>query len=243
MAEEGIESFPPLSPADVTELTEELEDRQNSLKGEATELLEDGKKEEALAKFTESIQVGCASAMLLCRRAQLLVQLDRPLAAANDCTAALKVNPDSAKAFKIRARVFAKLEKWTEAHADFQTALKIDYDEQTEEDSKEAETKAKELKEKDVKARVDGEKEEYAKKLQESKLAYEAGLKANEEKFREERMKEEEEKKKKEEERKARVNARQASEEKETPADEPGVPKSHGPPAAAPSAAGVEEVD
>merc|ERR1712060_163574 len=136
--------FPPLSPSDVTELTEAQEDRQNALKQEGVELLEDGKQEEALEKLTEAIVIGCASAMLLTRRAQLLVTLGRPGAAINDCTAALAVNPDSAKAFKIRGKQYAKMEKWLEAHSDLQTALKIDYDEQTEEDSKEVEIKAKE---------------------------------------------------------------------------------------------------
>jgi len=60
-------------------------------------------------------------------------------------------------------------------------------------------------------------------------------LEANEEKFREQRMKDEEEKRKAEEERKARVNARQQAEESST-ADEPGVPKAHSP-------ADAEEVD
>merc|ERR1712232_157090 len=123
----------------------------------------------ALEKLTEAVKVGCASAMLLSRRAQVLMQLDRPRAAARDCTAALEVNPDSAKAFKIRARANLKLEKLEEAHSDFQTALKIDYDEQTYEDSLEVEAKAKEMRASETSDRVKAEEAEYHRKLQESK--------------------------------------------------------------------------
>lgn len=221
--------FPTMSPADVEELTDDAQDKQNGLKQEGTDALEDGKQDLALEKFSEAIGVGCASAMLYSRRAQLLFQMDRPRAAVNDCTAALAVNPDSAKAMKIRARAYLKLEMLEEAHADFQTALKIDYDEQTEEDSKEVAEKVKELKAEKVKQRNKEEDAEYHKKLQESKKAYEEGLKANEEKFREQRMKEEEEKRQKEEERKERVRKREA-EESGKQAEEEGVPKSHAPP-------------
>merc|ERR1712048_1515353 len=135
----------------------------------------------------------------------VLMQLDRPRADARDCSAALEINPDSAKAFKIRARANLKLEKLEEAHSDFQTALKIDYDEQTYEDSLEVAAKVKDMKTSAAKERAKQEQEEEQRKLQESKAAYEAALKANEEKWREERMKEEEERQKKEDERKARV--------------------------------------
>lgn len=235
--------FPAMSPADKEELTEEEQDKQNGLKQQGSDALEDGKQDLALEKFTEAIAVGCASAMLYSRRAQLLFQMDRPRAAVNDCTAALAVNPDSAKAFKIRARAYVKLELLEEAHSDFQTALKIDFDEQTEEDSKDVAAKVKEIQAARVKDRNTKEAEEYHRKLQESKKAYEEGLKANEEKFREQRMAEEEEKRKTEEERKERVRKREAEAEGtsgDAPAD--GAPKSHAPPE--PGAAGTaEDVD
>jgi len=231
-------AFPAMSPSGVEELSEEQEDKINALKQEGTDLLEDGKDDLALEKFTEAISIGMATAMLYSRRAQLLFKMDRPRACVNDCNAALEANPDSAKAFKMRARAYKKLETWEEAHADFQTALKIDYDEQTYDDSLEVAAKAKEMSDSKVKQRVKEEEQQYQKTLQENKAKYEAGLKANEEKFREERMKEEEEKKKKEEERKERVRKR---EQEEAAADESGVPKSHAPPE--PSTGGAEDVD
>lgn len=229
--------FPAMSPAGVDELTDDMQDKQNGLKSQAADLMEDGKLDEALKKLTEAIEVGCASAMLLARRAQVLMQLDRPRAAANDCIAALAVNPDSAKAMKIRARAYLKLEMFEEAHADFQTALKIDFDDQTYEDSKDVEARIVEARAAAGKQRKHDEDVEYQRKLQESKIAYEAGLKANEEKFREERLKEEEEKRKKEEERKERCRQREQG-------DDTG-PKEHTPPEPAPTEpqGGAEEVD
>lgn len=231
--------FPAMSPPDVEELTEAQEDKRNALNQEGVDLLEDGKEDLALEKFTEAISLGMATAMLYSRRAQVLFKMGRPRACVNDCNAALAVNPDSAKAYKMRARAYKKLEMWEEAHSDFQIGLKIDYDEQTYDDSLDVAAKTKEIQDAKVKQRVKEEEEQYYKTMQENKAKYEAGLKANEEKFREERMKEEEEKKKKEEERKERVRKRE--QEEEGAADESGVPKSHAPPE--PSTGGAEDVD
>merc|ERR1712151_496244 len=154
----------------------EQEDKVNALKQEGTDLLEDGKDDLALEKFTEAIAIGMATAMLYSRRAQLLMKMGRPRACVNDCNAALAVNPDSAKAFKMRAKAYKKLEMWEEAHSDFQTALKIDYDEQTYEDSLDVAAKAKEMSEAATKKRVKEEEEQYYKTMAENKAKYEAGL-------------------------------------------------------------------
>merc|ERR1712060_848581 len=103
-----------------------------------------------------------------------LMQLERPCAAAHDCTAALEINPDSGKAFKIRARAHVKLEKWQEAHSDFQTGLKIDYDEQTYDESLDVAARVKEMHTSNTAKRIKEEEAEYFRKLQESKEAYEA---------------------------------------------------------------------
>lgn len=232
------EPFPAMSPPDVKELSEEAEEKQNGLKQQGADALEDGKLDIALQKFSEAISVGCASALLYSRRAQLLMQLDRPRAAVNDCTAALAINPDSGKAYKIRARAYAKLEMWPEAHYDFSTGLKLDYDEGTYEESLSVAATMKELESVLREKRLKEEKDEYHRTLQKNKEAYEAGMKANEEKFREQRMKEEEEKKRKEDERRERVQQREKEEAAKSKKDddEPGVPKAHAP-------TGAEDVD
>jgi len=223
--------FPAMSPADVEELTDEQQDKQGALKQEGNDASEDGKQDVALEKLTEAIAIGCASALMYSRRGQLLMQLDRPRAAINDCTAALAVNPDSAKAFKIRAKAYVKLEKLEEAHSDFSSALKIDYDEQTYEDSLDVAAKVKELQAAAVSSRNKAEEEEYHRKLQESKIAYEAGLKARAGEYEEAAAKEAEAKRKAEEERKERVRQREQADGGGGDADEPGVPKAKGPPA------------
>lgn len=170
--------FPPMSPAEPAELSEEQQDKQNACKQQAADAEEDGKLEVALEKLGEAISIGCASALMYSRRAGLLLKLDRPRAAINDCTAALAVNPDSAKACKIRAKAYKKLSMFEEAHADFQTALKIDYDEQTYEDSLDVEAKAKELKAAAVKKRNEDERLEEHRKNEENRKKYQEAMDA-----------------------------------------------------------------
>mmetsp|Transcript_21485 Transcript_21485/g.54881 ORF Transcript_21485/g.54881 Transcript_21485/m.54881 type:complete len:240 (+) Transcript_21485:84-803(+) len=226
--------FPAMSPAGIEELTDEQQDKQNAAKAQGAEALEEGNLELALEKLTEAISIGAASALLYARRAQVLLKLDRPRAAANDCTAALAINPDSAKAFAIRARAYKKLDRIEDAHLDFQTALKLDYDEQVYEESLEVEAKVKELKAAAVGKRNAEEKAEAARLLEENRQKYVAGLKEREGEYKEKADAEKAEKDKVESERRERVRKRESEEkaekEKEAKADEPGVPKSHGPP-------------
>lgn len=170
--------FPPLAPASVSEISDEQVEKQAGLKQQSADALEDGDAELALEKLNEAISIGCPSALMYSRRAQILMQLGRPRAVINDCTAALKINPDSGKAFKIRGRAYARLEQWEEAHSDFTTGLKIDFDEQTEEDSREAAERVKAIQAAAVASRRRKEEEEYVKKLQASREAYEAGMRA-----------------------------------------------------------------
>ena len=72
-------------------------DKAGDLKMEASDLKSAGDFEGALAKYNEAVQCAEPSALLYANRADCLVKLDRPLAAVNDCDAALKMNPDSAK--------------------------------------------------------------------------------------------------------------------------------------------------
>lgn len=50
-----------------------------------------------------------------------------------DCSFALKINPNSAPAYKFRGRANAKLGKWLEAASDLRNACKIDFDETADE--------------------------------------------------------------------------------------------------------------
>jgi len=204
----GEEQSPPaeeevglaMSPPDVTELSDEQQDRVNAANQAAAEAIEDGDNELALKKYTEAISVGCATAMLYAKRAQMLFKLGRPKDSIRDCTAAIAVNENSAKAYKIRARCNENLEKWLEADRDYQTSLKIDFDDDTEEMSREAGEKAKAMRDaaaRRKRTRVEEEHTAYQKKLKEDGERYVQGLRTNEAKWKQEA----EETKKQEEER------------------------------------------
>ena len=62
-------------------------------------------------------------------RADLLLKSDppRPNAAVQDCTAALKMNPDSAKSLRIRGTAYRRLGKYEEAAADLRRAMQQDF--------------------------------------------------------------------------------------------------------------------
>jgi suppressor of tumorigenicity protein 13 len=69
-----------------------------------------------------------ASALTHANRADCLLKLKRPVAAIADCDRALKINPDSAKALKIKGKALRFLSKWEEALASLTQAMSIDFD-------------------------------------------------------------------------------------------------------------------
>jgi suppressor of tumorigenicity protein 13 len=115
-------------PAAGGELSDDDQDRQNALKQEAAELLEDGDTAAALAKFTEAINVGAPTAMMVAKRAEMLIKLKRFKAAIADATVAIEINPDSGKAFKIRGKAKRFIGDYGGAKADLDKAQSIDYD-------------------------------------------------------------------------------------------------------------------
>ncbi|KAF4671470.1 hypothetical protein FOL47_001522 [Perkinsus chesapeaki] len=127
------EAVPSTGPEDKVELRDDEMDKQNGLKQEATEALEDGDLHKALDKYSEAIDMGGATALLFARRATVLLKLKRPLAAISDADAALKLNPDSGRAYRIRGIANRKLQRWEQAHSDLAAAQNIDFDEATEE--------------------------------------------------------------------------------------------------------------
>jgi len=184
-----------MAPEGVEELSEEAQEKCGGLKQQAADLIEDGKHDLALEKLTEAIALGAPTALIYCRRATVLATLGRPRAVINDCSAALALNPDSGKAFKLRGTAYKKLEMWQEAHSDFQTGLRIDYDESTYEASLDVEAKAKELNQ-GAGAAILGQWEENEKKRnQANKEAYEANMKKREDEASDKKRVEEEAKK------------------------------------------------
>ena len=103
-----------------------------SKKSEAAEAQGGGDFARALSLWTAALEAEAATASLsattLAKRADCLLKLDRPRGAASDCTAALSVNPDSARAYKIRGRARRKIPDYEGAAADFGQAQRIDFD-------------------------------------------------------------------------------------------------------------------
>uniref|UniRef100_A0A7S4Q8V0 Ubiquitin-like domain-containing protein n=1 Tax=Alexandrium monilatum TaxID=311494 RepID=A0A7S4Q8V0_9DINO len=124
------EAAPPLPSDDIIakELSDADMDKQGELKQAAQEALEDGDTAKAVAKLSEAMELGGVSAMMVAKRAELLLKQKRYRAAAEDATLALKLNPDSAKAYRARGKARRFLGEYEGSAADFSQAQKIDYD-------------------------------------------------------------------------------------------------------------------
>ncbi|RHN43935.1 putative thioredoxin, tetratricopeptide-like helical domain-containing protein [Medicago truncatula] len=78
----------------------------------------------------DAAQLSKSKAIDAISQASVFIKLKKPNAAIRDSDTALKINPDSAKGYKIRGLSRAMLGLWTEALTDLHVASKIDYDEE-----------------------------------------------------------------------------------------------------------------
>ncbi|KAK9697048.1 hypothetical protein RND81_08G011700 [Saponaria officinalis] len=121
---------PPLSMGDPSvEVSEENQDAAQALKSKALVALSDGQVDEALGLLTDAIMLNPCSAILYATRGNVLLKLKKPNAAIQDANAAFQINPDSAKAYKVRGMARAMLGMWEDAAKDLRIASKLDYDE------------------------------------------------------------------------------------------------------------------
>ncbi|KAJ9162648.1 hypothetical protein P3X46_022407 [Hevea brasiliensis] len=112
------------------EVTEEKQDAAQTEKVKAMEAISEGKLGDAIVHLTEAITLNPTSAILYATRASVFVKLKKPNAAIRDANAALEINPDSAKGYKVRGIARAMLGQWEEAASDLHVASKLDYDEE-----------------------------------------------------------------------------------------------------------------
>lgn len=126
MPEEGDEA-PPLPELVEKELDDKTMDEQGGYKGGAAEALEDGDLAKALELMTKAIMLG-PTAMMLSKRAEILLKLKKPKGAASDAAAALKMNPDSCKAFKVQGKALRLLGDYEGAAKALGQAQSIDFD-------------------------------------------------------------------------------------------------------------------
>jgi len=103
------------------------EDAAMEAKGEAAEAASNGDWAAAVAAYSKAL-AGSASALTLAKRAEALLKLGYPTAAAADCNKALEINPDSAKAYKVLAKALVKAGSFTEAYKQLCVGNKIDED-------------------------------------------------------------------------------------------------------------------
>eukprot|EP00392_Amoebophrya_sp_AT5.2_P000480 g481.t1 len=169
------------------------------------ECVEGGELENASSYMTKILKLGKGTAMQFAKRGDLFLRLRKPAAAVRDADRALELNPDSAKAYKVRGKANRKLQRWDAAHSDLETAQRLDFDDELEGVRKFVLAKWKKLEQVRVKQRISDEKNK-------------ADLLKKEIEMRRRRMAEEkliEEKRKKDEEAKKKEDAeRMASREK-----------------------------
>ncbi|KAJ6411202.1 hypothetical protein OIU84_007876 [Salix udensis] len=112
------------------EVTEEMRDAAQSEKSKAMDAISEGKLEEAIDHITEAIMLNPTSAILYATRGSVFVKLKKPHAAIRDADAALAINPDSAKGYKVRGIARAMLGQWEQAATDLREVSKLDYDDE-----------------------------------------------------------------------------------------------------------------
>ncbi|KRX62623.1 Hsc70-interacting protein [Trichinella sp. T9] len=127
------------------EITEEMIDNSDAKQRKAMEAAKNGDYEEALDLYSEAICLNPVSTLLYGRRAGVLVNLKKPMAAIRDCNKAICLNPNAAIAYKYRGRAKRMLGHWEEAYYDLCKANSLDYNEECYEWLKEVEEYAKKV--------------------------------------------------------------------------------------------------
>ncbi|KAD4584076.1 hypothetical protein E3N88_21677 [Mikania micrantha] len=112
------------------EVNDESRDLAQNLKSKAIEAISEGNLYEAIDHLTEAITLNPSSAILYATRASVYVKLKKPNAAIRDADAALQINADSAKGYKMRGLARAMLGLWEDAACDLGLASNLDHDEE-----------------------------------------------------------------------------------------------------------------
>ncbi|XWS37561.1 hypothetical protein CRYUN_Cryun19dG0054000 [Craigia yunnanensis] len=112
------------------EVTDDKRDAAQTEKLKAVDAISEGKLDKAKDYLTEAILLNPTSAIFYATRASVFVKLSKPNAAIHDADAALEINPDLAKGYKVRGMARAMLGLWEEAARDLHLASKLDYDEE-----------------------------------------------------------------------------------------------------------------
>mmetsp|Transcript_371 Transcript_371/g.780 ORF Transcript_371/g.780 Transcript_371/m.780 type:complete len:263 (-) Transcript_371:144-932(-) len=114
-----------------TEITEAMLASAAESKQLGQQAMDDGRLVDALNHLTDAVLNNPTSSIVYGTRAQCFVAMKKPNAALRDCTVALRLNPDSARALKAQGMALSLLGRWTEAAKALRLACQQDYDEET----------------------------------------------------------------------------------------------------------------
>lgn len=109
--------------------TPEDQEAAARLKAQAAECAANGKLPEAIDMLTRALRLAPTKALYWSYRASYFLQCAQPGAALRDANRALKINPDNARALRIRGTINRHLGNWLEALSDLSKAQSVDYDE------------------------------------------------------------------------------------------------------------------
>ncbi|CAD0204635.1 unnamed protein product [Chrysodeixis includens] len=101
------------------------------LKNEGNEFMKSDRHKEALEKYTRAIELDYSNPVYFCNRAAVHFKLGEHEAAVADCTAALGLQPDYAKAHSRLGLALTALDRHREARAAYARALQLEPDNET----------------------------------------------------------------------------------------------------------------
>merc|ERR1712071_186392 len=127
-----------------------------------------GKYAEAVEKYTQAIMSAQPSALLYANRADCLLRAERPGGAIHDCDEAINMNPDIAKALRIRGRAKKSVGDYEGARKDLSASQSIDFDEGAASDLKFVMEKVSEMEAEKAKKRI-AEEEKLRKRAEETR--------------------------------------------------------------------------
>jgi len=157
---------------DPSNSTDDDFEKASALKMEGSDLKSAGDYEKAVEKYSAAIVAAPPSALLYANRADCLYRLERYNEAIRDCDEAVKLNPDSAKALRIRGRAKKATENYEGALQDLSASQAIDYDDQAAEDLRFCTEKHNEMLDSSAKERIKKE-DSLRKRAEEIKKARE----------------------------------------------------------------------
>merc|ERR1719231_311980 len=121
-----------MAPDEVPDLDDADMDKAGELKMAASEAASNGDFAKAIEAFTGALKL-TPSPLVYAKRADAFLKLKKPNAAVRHANKALEINPDSAKALKVRGAAQRYLGEYEKAQSDLALAQRIDYDDSIDE--------------------------------------------------------------------------------------------------------------